>query len=143
MIMMRIVCTVALAILTCAAASTAPAQDARPWPQCSSAPRCAHGSVATCTAQGTCVIPTRRPHRGCLQYSCVKEPWKAREEELARKEEAKNKGTSVSRPRPSTPSGGAGTVASKPIKRLGKRTTGPAPDLDYGGAPSRSRTLIK
>jgi hypothetical protein len=94
-------------------------------------------------AQGTCVIPTKRPHRGCLRYSCVKEPWKAREEELARKEAGKNTGSSAPGMGSRPPTGGAGTVAPKPIKRLGKRSTGPAPDIDYGGAPSRPGTLIK
>ncbi len=148
--MTRIVRAITLVALACTAVSTAIAQDARPWPQCASAPRCSVGR-ATCTAQGPCVIPTKRPHRGCLQYSCIKK--------LGKAPTTGGAGSVAPKPcsggndgcggpyGPTTTSGGAGTVPPKP------RPAGPDPNIDYGGAatcgpgstgrPPNCSTLIK
>jgi hypothetical protein len=131
MTMIKTICAIALTALACAAASPAPAQDALPWPQCAPKPRCASGSAASCTAQGTCVVPAKRPHRGCLQYSCVKESWKAREEELERAR--KDRG-----PTRRACTGGRIMTASGCGCPPGRAFIGgQCVMIDYGGAPSR------
>jgi hypothetical protein len=130
--MIRIAFAKGLLILVFIPALPALAQPQAQWPQCVAKPRCAAGSVATCVRVASCVIPNKRPHKGCLQYSCVKEPWKAREEERARSEKDKT----APAPSQQACTGGRVKTRSGCGCPAGKAfISGQCVLIDYGGAP--------